>query len=501
MTQYLDPLHLSESLSSQFGKKPALIDVSSNREWSYFELFEQTQKWARYFAVKQLKRGDSVVWLSKNNIDFFAALFATKELGLTLLPLNWRESLSVQISVVSLSNPSLIIYEELFESTAIHLQRLQGVTAAELSTVRSHDFSESPVEIIRNHDQKAPWYLLFTSGTTGTPKAVIYNWQMHLANVENLFGIASLSSEDCTASALPHYHTAGINLFALPMLMVGGSVRVYQDANPESLFADLLNLKINVALFVPTLYQKMADLDEFESIKTKASSLKLMASGGAALSESLWKLWHAKGITIQNGCGLTESGPTLFLQTKQEAEDYPCAVGNCVESTEVKLVGPDGSQVDEGESGEIWIKGDAVTPAYWRNAKSNSRAFRDDWFRTGDVAQFRQGQYHIVDRMNDMFICGGENVYPSEIEEIISKYSGVEEVVVLGESHRIWGETGVAFVVCKPGNFLNEEEVLNFCKARLARYKVPKRIEFVDELPKTATGKIRRGIVQKWVKH
>jgi fatty-acyl-CoA synthase len=501
MSLSYDPTHLSESLAKRFGDNRALIDVMSEREWSYDTLYQETQNWVRFFSIRQLKQGDSIVWLTKNNIDFFAALFAAKELGLTLLPLNWRESLQVQISVVSLAQPSLIIFEELFESTAIHLQRLHGVPSVSLSSIQNSDSTNAPAEITRLHDDTAPWYLLFTSGTTGAPKAVIYNWTMHLANVENLLGIAPLEDTDCTVSALPHYHTAGINLFALPMLMRGGCVRIYQDANPEQLLNDLVAEAFNVALFVPTLYQKMADLSNFRTVHTCASSFKLLASGGAALNRSLWDAWHEQGVVIQNGCGLTESGPTLFLQSKAEALEFPCAVGNSVCATDVQLVGPDGSIVNEGESGEIWIKGEAVTPGYWRNAKSNARAFRNDWFRTGDVAQFHHHQYHIVDRMNDMFICGGENVYPSEIEEIITKYQGVDEVVVMGESHRIWGETGVAFVVCKPGNFLVEDDILNFCKTRLARYKVPKRIEFVDELPKTATGKIRRGIVQNWVKH
>lgn len=493
----LSSVTATQALQDEFGKRPALIDAATNESWSYEDLQAQVENWLGFFQTRQLKQGDVVVWIAKNRLDFFAILFAAREAGLTLLPLNWRESLTVQLSILNLAQPALLVYDGLFKETAVHLQRLRGASAVVIDDVVSVEW---PIADPTPMASDQPWYLLFTSGTTGVPKAVIYTWDMHLANVHNVCAMIDLGPDDQTLSALPHYHTAGINLFALPVLMKGGSVRLHVDPEPIALLQDLEHQPVTVLLLVPTLYQKIADCSGFTALNQRAKPFRLLASGGAPLSHSLWQQWADQGLIIRNGCGLTESGPTLFLQTEQEAIDQPTAIGNTVPGTEVRLVGPDGTDVNLGETGEFWIKGASVTPGYWRNTKANNLAFRDGWFRTGDLGRQDEQQYQIVDRLNDMYICGGENVYPNEIEDLLLKYHGIEEVVVMGESHRIWGETGVAFVVQRPGYFLTTDEVMQFCRARLARYKVPKRIEFVDELPKTATGKIRRGIVQSWVR-
>ncbi|EAR09716.1 class I adenylate-forming enzyme family protein [Reinekea blandensis] len=484
-------------LATRFERRIALIDADSAEQWSYQDLHRQVQNWCGFLKAKGLQSGQVVVWITRNRIDFFAALFAAQKTGVVLLPLNWRESLSVQVSILKLASPSLIIYEHLFQDASIHLQRLTGTQSVDVADVVTQNW---PAASLPKQPSDVPWYLIFTSGTTGVPKAVINTWDMHEANVRNVASRVALSEQDQTLSILPQYHTAGINLFALPVLMNGGSVRVYAEADPDKLLDDLKNTPINLILLVPTLLQKLADTAGFTELPQHRSAFKLFASGGAPLSHSLWQQWQATGFVIQNGCGLTESGPTLFLQTYEEAENQPCAIGNPVPNTDVRLVGPDHQDVEPGEPGEIWIRGDAVTLGYWRNSKANSMAFVGEWFRTGDIARREHDQFTLVDRMSDMYICGGENVFPNEVEDVLLHFRGVEEVVVLGEPHPLWGETGVAFVVQTPGYFLKADDLQTFCRTRLARYKVPTRIEFVDELPKTATGKIRRGIVLNWVR-
>ncbi|MBU2863403.1 acyl--CoA ligase [Reinekea forsetii] len=493
------PHTISLNLSQLYGSNKALVDVATGREWDYKVLYLQAQKWKCFFASQSLTEGDVVVWVAKNSIDFFAALLAAKETSITLLPLNWRESQQVHKHIITLAEPSLILYEDQFESLVDSFQpvdRIKCFGIYEIDQVLVGDVASFTAKA--SHEQ-TPWYLLFTSGTTGEPKAVIYNWTMHVTNVDNVLSLVEVTDHEYNLSALPHYHTAGINLFAMPTLMQGGCVQVYAEANPSQLLNDMQNQPVTSVLFIPTLFQKMAELVEFEQAEFPVEQFNIVASGGAPISKELWQLWFEKGLVIQNGCGLTESGPTLFLQTKEEALKQPTAVGNVVKHTHVRLVGPDSSDVDEGEPGEILIKGEAVTPGYWRSANATKSSFYRGWFRTGDVAQRIESQYHIVDRMNDLFICGGECVYPSEIEQVINQLDAVDEVVVMGEPHRVWGETGVAIVVCKPGLFVTKDQVLDFCRENLARYKVPKRVEFADELPKTATGKIRRGLVRNWV--
>jgi fatty-acyl-CoA synthase len=484
----------------QFGSRQALVNADSGMSWSFDQLHQTVLGWAARLTRLGVQRGDRILWLARNRLDFFAALLACYRQGWVLVPLNWRESIEVLHQQSHLIEPRLVLHEVEFESVATSLQRQAGVRGMNIDVPPEAALPDAPGAIVTKSEE--PWYLLFTSGTTGTPKAVIYTPAMAAANAGNVDAALALTPDDVTASVLPQHHTAGINLFALPLLMKGGSVRVYHRFEPQAFIAELISQRVSVLLLVPTQYRLLIDTQDFRKASSLSSCARVMSSGGGPIDTGLLANWAEKGVAIRNGCGMTESGPTLFFQTEAEALEVPGCVGQPMPLSEVRLVGPHGEAVAEGQAGEVWVRGPAVTPGYWFNARANRMAFSDRWYRSGDLAVIDRasGQYRIVDRVTDMYICGGENVYPADVEQMLLQHRSVSDVAVGGEHDQTWGETGVAFVVLKPGYQATPEELQHFARQRLASYKVPHRWVFLDELPHTPTGKIRRSQIKSWLR-
>lgn len=490
----------TEQWSRQFGHRSALVSVDSGVNWSFKQLHQQVINWAAWLAQQGVQRGDRVLWLARNRIDFFAALLACHRQGWVLVPMNWRETIDVLHQQNQVIRPRLVLFEAEFESVAISLQ-----VEAHAGRIDLDSMPEQPLETepeVCETGSADPWYLLFTSGTTGIPKAVIYTPAMALANAGNVQAALFSVPADVTASVLPQYHTAGINLFALPLLMQGGSVRIYSRFDPEAFIGDLIAQRLSVLLLVPTQFRRLTETRGFTESISMQGCARVLASGGGPIDPQVLAAWAEKGVVVRNGCGMTESGPTLFFQTDAEAGDAPGCVGRPMPLSEVRLVGPHGDAVADGQTGEVWVRGPAITPGYWCNEPANQAAFSDGWYRSGDLAlrDPQTGQYRMVDRVTDMYICGGENVYPADVEQTLLQHRGVREVAVAGEYDPTWGETGVAFVVLQPGDRTTLEELQHFARQRLAPYKVPHRWVFLEALPQTPTGKVRRARIRSWLR-
>jgi fatty-acyl-CoA synthase len=251
-------------------------------------------------------------------------------------------------------------------------------------------------------------------------------------------------------------------------------------------------------LVVPSIYLVLDQFPDFD--RYDVSSVRYWTSGGSALPPSLVQKFNQRGILIQQGFGMTETGPTVFLITKQDALRKAGSVGKPVLHTDVRIEDREGNVLGPDEVGELCIKGGNVTIGYWNRPEATSEALRDGWLHSGDAAKYdKEGFYYIVDRWKDMFISGGENVYPAEVENVIYQHPAVSEVAVIGIPHPKWQEVGRAIVVVKAGQSLSEQEVIDFCQDKLARYKIPKSVVFTDALPRTAAGKVlKRELRQQW---
>jgi fatty-acyl-CoA synthase len=340
------------------------------------------------------------------------------------------------------------------------------------------------------------WYLLYTSGTTGRPKAVIYTCGMAVANHVNIGSAIDLRSTDTHLNFLPLFHTAGINLHSLPTLIQGGTILILPGFDADAIVALLEARRLDTFFAVPAVYQGLIDHPRFAS--APLGHVRHWACGGAPLCDSLARRFAALGIAVCNGMGMTETGPTAFLASPADALAKIGSVGKPQLLASVRIVDREGRDVADGEVGELLFAGPAVTPGYWNDAEATKAAFTaDGWLRSGDLARRDpDGFYYVVGRRKEMFISGGENVYPAEVENVLAAHPAVTEAAVIAARHPRWGEVGRAFIrLCDGAKSPGESELEAFCRSRLAAYKVPKSFVFVPDFPRTAAGKVQKHLL------
>jgi fatty-acyl-CoA synthase len=488
--------------------RTALVDPGRGREITYGQLEDRASRVAEFLRdVWGVVPGTRVATLAQNRTDAVELLFACAKLGAVLVPLNWRLADAELAFILRDAEPRGIVHDAAHAEVA---QRLGEAVPGDGGPLRLLCFDEgngpSYEQAIRQasgrqlvhdpRDESDLWYLMYTSGTTGQPKGVVNTAGMALVNHLNIGTAAGLTAQDTFLSVLPQFHTGGWNLFLLPMVFVGGTsiVPAGFDAG-QSL--ELLRDRATVFFGVPTIYQLLAEHHCFAD--TDLSGVRSWSAGGAAMPVPLLERLDRSGIQVRQGMGMTETGPTVFLLDEANAIAKAGSVGKPQPFVDVRIVGRDGSDVEQGESGELLIRGPGVTPGYWRRPEATEAAFAGGgWLRSGDIArQDADGFFYVVDRAKDMFISGGENVYPAEVEAVIGRIPGVRGVAVIGVPDERWGEVGRALLELEPGATVDPEDVRVSCRKHLARYKVPVQVEVVERLPRNATGKILKHVLRE----
>ncbi|WP_068300534.1 class I adenylate-forming enzyme family protein [Pararhodobacter sp. CCB-MM2] len=461
---------------------PAFIDHETGAEWSFARVDAAAARLGAALLAR-VPRGSRVAILCHNRPEFFVALFACQKAGLILAPLNWRQPVAELLPVLRSVNCALVLHDETFAEPAAQL----GLPVMPLDIPDVAPLP--PVQI----DEDAPWYVLFTSGTTGTPKAVIQTPRMVVANAVNIAQAMGLTSEDQTVNFLPLFHTGGINLFTMPLFLWGGVSLVLRKFDAPALLDLIAQGRVTQFFGVPAIYQALMAMDLSGA---DLSQLRGWACGGAALPEATIRFFAERGAVICNGFGMTETGPTGFLIDRAAAIAKIGSVGKPQMMTEARLDGvPDG----EAGAGELLLRGPTVTPGYLDNPTATEAAFTPDgWLKSGDVAaRDADGYYRIIDRIKDMYISGGENVYPAEVEKVLITHPAVLEAAVIGVPDAKWGETGVAFLMARNGQMPKAETLLPWLRERLAGYKLPRAFHVVDDFPRTAAGKVRKPELRK----
>ena len=485
--------------------KTALVDATSGRRLTYRELDHRASRLARALQdTFGLAAGDRVAILCQHSLEFYEALFACAKAELVLVPLNWRLAASEQIYVLGDAQPRLFIYDSAFEAQAQAIaSQVAGLMSLAIGAVGGGDplyqdvlarASAEPV-VMRERPLDDLWYIIYTSGTTGRPKGVLQTFAMALVNHLNIGLPSALTQDDVTLNVLPQFHVGGINLYTLPTLIAGGTAYLQRTFDP-AVALDLLSTEVSVFFGVPAIYAALLQHPAYDPVRLRR--VRVFASGGAPMPPSLILQFAADGLEIQQGFGMTETGPTVFLMDRANAVRKAGSVGRAQLFVSVRVADRAGQDVPPGASGELLIKGPGVTPGYWGRPDLTREAFTPDgWLHTGDVARCDdEGYYYIVDRWKDMFISGGENVYPAEVEAVLYEHPGVAEAAVVGVPDERWGEVGRAFVVAKPGAVLDDAaELTRFCHERLARFKVPRDVVFVDALPRNAGGKVLKRLL------
>ena len=393
--------------------------------------------------------------------------------------------------------PALIIHDAELAETAVSVARLCKINALlllgpggsyEAAIANSEPLDKA--EVVTLDDIST---IMYTSGTTGQPKGAIITHGMTFWNCVNLGGPAYISPSSVLLTVLPLFHTGGLNCYTNPVLHAGGTVLIMRAFDP-GLALELIrdpSRGINVFLGVPSIYQFMAQHPAFAT--SDFSRLINGGVGGAPMPLPLLKVWEERGVALQQGYGMTETSPAVLTLDLEDARRKAGSSGKPVLHTEVRIVKPDGSEAGVGELGELWVRGPNVTPGYWNRPDANQSSFTDGWLHTGDATRIdEEGFYYIVDRWKDMYISGGENVYPAEVENVLHQLAAIAEAAVIGVPNEQWGEVGMAIVAVKSGHAVNEAEIHAHCAANLARFKCPRLIRFVDALPRNATGKIHK---------
>ncbi|MSO96960.1 MAG: long-chain fatty acid--CoA ligase [Rhodospirillaceae bacterium] len=470
----------------------ALIDLATSRRFTYRQMFERVSRLAGALTKLGLKRSDRVMIVARNSTDIYEMMFAAWRLGAAFMLTNWRLAPPELAEILNDAEPALIIIDEEFahsidcKNTPV-LRRKPGDSHSEYERAIADspprlDFAAQSLDDLN--------VLLYTSGTTGRPKGVIGTWRMTLTMLLQSSISARLGPGCVTLTAAPLFHTAGLNSFATPTLHVGGTLAVMGQWQPEACL-DLLadpNLAVTHTLGVPTQFIAMAQHPKFARVKFP--SLRTAGVGGAPPTEDLMDTWAAKGLALVPGYGMTEAfGVTSITAT--EARAKPGAVGRAQIFMQLRIADDDGNELPSGTVGEIQLKGPGVTPGYWKQPVLTAEAFIDGWFRTGDMGHMdSDGLLYVADRKKDMFISGGENVYPVEIENLMAGFPEIAHVAIIGVPDPTWGEVGRAVIVLRPGAAIDTAEILMRCRGKIAPYKIPKSIVVVTKLPLSAQGKV-----------
>lgn len=483
------------------GEKTALVDAAGGRRYSYADFHLRASRVAEFLRDEwRIQPGERVALLAHNSSDYFEILYGCAKIGAILVCLNWRLAVPELEFVMRDSTPVALIYDPPFAAQAaalrerMGLERVMTLAADALAGEWAYEptlaqATGKPVVMpVRPLDDV--WHILYTAGTTGRAKGVLQTFGMVLYNALNIGLKVDLASTDTTLNLLPCFHTGGLNLYTNPTFHVGGTAIIQRTFDPAETLR-LLSGETTAFFGVASVYLFLSQHPDFA--RTDLSGVRSWAAGGAPIPTSLLQLYRARGIDIHYGFGMTETGPTVFLVDPGYPESKLGSVGKPCLHVDVRIVDREKRDQPPGERGELLVKGPGVTPGYWQLPEVTAASFTDGWLHTGDVAlRDADGFYYIVDRLKDMFISGGENVYPAEVENVIYQLPQVGEAAVIGVPDERWGEVGRAFVVVRPGESLRAEQVIDHCRANLGKYKVPRTVVFVQALPRNPAGKVSK---------
>jgi fatty-acyl-CoA synthase len=470
--------------------------VFNDQSWTYAELDSLTNQAAHALAAGGVCAGDRVAYLGLNNPRFFFTLFAAAKLGAIFVPLNFRLTSEELSFIVKDAGIHTFVFEEVFADNVNKTRETapcrEYVCSTRLDNARSFedllsdqrtDLIDTPVE-----PDDVAW-IMYTSGTTGRPKGAMLTHGNVLWNNINASLSFDILSDDATLVVAPLFHIGGLNVTPIGTFMKGGNVVMAEVFEPGTVLELIEKHKINTMFGVPAMFQFISLHPDFE--KTDLSSVRLFICGGAPVPEALIELYGKRGITFAQGYGLTETAPFACFVPVEMAQAKIGSAGLPPFFTDVQLVDDQDRPIAVGERGEICVRGPNVMKGYWNRPDATAEAIRNGWFHTGDVGVADEDGYiYVVDRKKDMIISGGENVYPAEVEEVLYRHPGIKEVAVIGVPDTKWGETVRAIVVAKDDVQLTEQEVISFTDGKLARYKQPKSVIFIDMLPRNPAQKV-----------
>jgi len=484
--------HMLRDRARLLPDREALLELASGRRLTYAELDRRASRAANLLAQRYgVGAGDRVAVLAHNSAAFVELFFAVGKLGAVLVPLNWRLAAAELAYVLADSTPVVLVCgagSELLVADLARSAELPPLLSIDGANVDAPGYERELARASATDPETPsltgddPYCILYTSGTTGRPKGAIIPHRQVLWNCISTCASWALTERDVTPVLTPLFHAGGLFAFLTPVLYAGGRVVLGKSFEGNADLEMIERERCTVILGVPTMFHMWRETPAYRT--ADFSAVRFFISGGAPCPTSLLDAWRTeKRVVMRQGYGLTEVGPNCFAMSDADSVAKSGAVGRPVMHLEARIVG-------DGDTGELALRGPHVCAGYWRRPDATADVLRDGWFHTGDIVRRDDdGFYTIVGRAKDMIISGGENVYAAEVEAVFHDHPGVAEAALVGAPDEKWGEVGVAIVIPRPGVRPSEAELLAFCQGRLARYKIPRRVLFVDDFPRTAFGK------------
>jgi acyl-CoA synthetase (AMP-forming)/AMP-acid ligase II len=485
----------------------ALVEVERGRRYTYAELNRRANRIAHALLAQGVRPGDRIAFLLMNGVEYIEAYFGAAKIGGVMVPLNWRLVPDELEFILKDSGARVLIFDTEFDEAARALRERPvdvehwirvGEAASSPGFASSYEgltaeASDEEPEIAAADDDLL--FIMYTSGTTGVPKGAVHTHTTMLWASLTILLTADQRYRDRYLQILPLYHVGALTP-ATACVHRGGTLVNMRAFDPAAIFPTIEREQITTGLAVPAMLQFMwVQPNRHEH---DISSLRWLMSGAAPVPVSVIEDYAGVGIEIHQVYGLTECCGPACLISPEEAIAKAGSTGPAFLHTDVRVVGPQGEDVAPGEIGEVIIRGAHVMRGYWNRPDATAETIRDGWLYTGDLASVdKEGFVYIQDRKNDMIISGGENVYPAEIENVLAAHPKLAESAVIGMHSDKWGESPAAICAPRPGETVSPEEVISFCRGKLAGYKVPRVVEFTDAIPRNPTGKILKRVLRE----
>lgn len=491
--------------------KPAI--VFDGQAYSYSELAEGVASLATVMqAVFGVKQGDRVAYLGSNSPRMIEALFACAKTAAILVPLNWRLAVPELVQILVDAGVTLLITgddkldaavtisKQLENCRVVHAYQnpLADAVSSSWPALQALQLKAGAAETGVAERPGNPVLILYTSGTTGKPKGVVLTQDMLVWSARNSVAMHEMNASDQILMVLPMFHAGGFNIQTLPALSVGATVILHEGFEPGSVLTEINSGGITLAGLVPAQINAMLAHPDWDN--TDMSRLRCITTGSTVVPDSCIQAWQDRGVPALQVYGATETCAVAIHQRVDNAVSTRGSVGLAAEHCRVRVVNDDGLDLPPGEHGELLIKGPNVFKTYWCNPEATAEALSDGWFHSCDIGfQRPDGSFVISDRKADLIISGGENIYPAELEAILNVHPQIIDAAVIGRFDERWGEVAVAFVVTATGSDLTEDEILSMFENRLARFKHPREVKLVAQLPRNAMGKIEKFELRKMI--
>ncbi len=485
--------------------------VFEDRTISYRGLCRRADRTSCWLQSIGIEKGDRVAVMLYNCPEFLDLFLACSRLGAIFVPINFRVTPRELDYFIQNCRPRLFVYGRDFAEVVDELKpehylppMMRAVTGIGPSISRVFDLAAETghfdghrpflTRSLGPADPEEPQVIMYTSGTTGKPKGAVLSHRKTFFNCLNADIFFKLHSSDIMLIFLPLFHSGGLFIQAAPIFYKGAAIVLHSKFDPERIYADIEKYRVTKFLGVPTVYREL--LKVAPEKRRDISSLRVCAGGGEKLNQELIEQCAEAGLAFRQIMGQTETSILLWA-SENDPVKKPGTVGRPVFHAEVSIMNKHGQKAGPGETGEIVVRGSIMMKEYWQDPVKTEETIKNGWLHTGDLAYMdEEGFFYLVGRAGDMYISGGENVYPAEVEKVLRMHPDIEDAAVVGIPDPVWGETGHAFIIAREGASLTRDDIIAMCRGRLAKYKWPGKVSFRKEFPRTSLGKVKKSMLR-----